>query len=495
MITPLLPACTDLPVWRCAGIRTLETQLQAQSAQPLMDLAGLATARLAMAVAPHARQIWIAAGPGNNGGDGLEAAMHLQQWGKRVQVCLLGDVTQQPADARRARERARQAGVPVHMGLSASPPELDERDLWIDALLGIGACRPPEGALLQAIDRINASQATVLAVDLPTGLDADSGQPLGEPQAMVRAGHTLTFLGSKPGLFMGHGRDACGRIWLAPLGWPADTRIGCPPDAELNPPATPMPRSHASHKGSHGDVAIVGGECLNSASMGGAAVLAAQGALHGGAGRVLLCLLGQTDLAPAAPPDLMRRDLDALELPRLTVVAGCGGGQAIAAPLGRLLQHSARLVLDADALNCVAQDAWMQRLLTERAARRHPTVLTPHPLEAARLLGVDTAQVQSDRIEAARQLAERFDCCVVLKGSGTVIAAPGHLPRINTTGNGLLATGGTGDVLAGLIGARLARMADGWSAACSSVWEHGFVADRWPAGRTLTASGLAASLR
>lgn len=495
MITPLLPASAALPVWRRKGIRALEARLQSGCALSLMDQAGQAAARLAMAVAPHARQIWVAAGPGNNGGDGLEAALHLHQWGKQVQVCLLGQPEELPMDARRAWDRARQAGVPIRLGLPPCPPELDAQDLWLDALLGVGASRAPQGEMLQGIDWINASRAVVLAIDLPSGLDTDSGQPLGELRTLVKADHTLTFLGCKPGLFMGHGRDVCGQPWLASLGLPADARTWCPPDAELNPPAPTMRRHHASHKGSHGDVAIVGGECTDAAGMAGAAVLAAQGALHGGAGRVLLCLLGQTAMTPAIPAELMRADLATLDLPHLTTVAGCGGGHAIAPALGRLMQHSARLVLDADGINSVARDTWMQRLLTQRAARQQSTVLTPHPLEAARLLGGNTAQVQADRIEAARQLAERFDCCVVLKGSGTVIAAPGQLPRLNTTGNGLLATGGTGDVLAGLTGARLAASGDAWSAACDAVWTHGRLADEWPGGHALTASELAQSLR
>jgi len=494
MITRLLPNSAALPVWRRAGIRALESRLQADSTTPLMDLAGLATARLAQAVAPFARCIWIVAGPGNNGGDGLEAAMHLHQWGRTVQVSLLGDPQQLPADARRAFERATQAGVTVHIGLPDTAPILSGQDLCIDALLGIGATRAPAKELLQAVEWLNDSAAPVLAIDIPTGLDADSGQPIDAMASVVRAAHTLTLLGAKPGLLMGHGRDACGALWLAPLGLPANATDWHPADAELNPPAEPAWRLHASHKGSHGDVAIVGGETLATRGMGmtGAAVLAAQAALHGGSGRVMLSLLGTDALAVlATSADLMRRDLQALDLPHLTVVAGCGGGKAIAAHLGRLLQYSARLVLDADALNCVAQDAWMQRLLTERAVRRQPTVLTPHPLEAARLLGTSTAEVQANRLEAARQLALRFDCCVVLKGSGTVIAAPGHTLRINTTGNGLLATGGTGDVLAGLTGALLAAHGQAWQAACDAVWCHGHAADTWPPGWALTASRLA----
>lgn len=227
--------------------------------------------------------------------------------------------------------------------------------------------------------------------------------------------------------------------------------------------------------------------------MSGAAVLAAQAALHAGAGRVMLCLLGPD--TPHLPPDLMRRSLEALDLPQLTVVAGCGGGQAIGAALGRLLQYSARLVLDADALNRVAQDPWLQGLLAHRTLHRQATVLTPHPLEAARLLGLSTAQVQADRLAAADQLAQRFGCCVVLKGSGTVIAAPGRTPHINTTGNGLLAVGGTGDVLAGLTGARLAAHGNPWQAACDAVWTHGQLADTWPGDVALTASRLTERLR
>ncbi len=488
----LLPATGALPVWRAAGIRALEARLQAASPTPLMDLAGLATARLALAVAPHARRIWVAAGPGNNGGDGLEAALHLHRWGLAVQVSLLANLRELPADARRALERARESGVTIDAGLPTSLSDLGPQDLCIDALLGIGASRAPQGPLLQAINLINASPARVLAIDVPSGLDADSGQWLG---ACVQANHTLTMLGAKPGLLMGHGRDVCGTLWLDTLGLPDEATAWQTPDAQLNPLTQTTPRRHAGHKGSHGDVAIVGGESLGPRSgMTGAALLAAQAALHGGAGRVMLSLLGQ-DTHTTVPPDQMRRDLDALELPRLTVVAGCGGGRAIGPELGRLLQRSARLVLDADALNRLAEDPWLQDLLRQRSQRRQPTVLTPHPLEAARLLGTDTQGVQADRIAAAQTLSERMRCCVVLKGSGTVISAPGRLPRINATGNGLLAVGGTGDVLAGLLGARLAATSDAWQAACSAVWTHGQAADQWPEGLALTASRLAERLR
>lgn len=494
MVQSVLPATTARPLWRRDGVRTLESRLQALSDTPLMDLAGLATAQLARAVAPHARQVWVLAGPGNNGGDGLEAATQLHLRGMPVQVYLLGHAEQMPADAQRAFDRARQAGVAMAQGLPAEWPQPGTQDLCIDALLGIGARRGPDPAMAQAIQWLNASEAQVLAIDLPTGLDADSGQALDTLSNVVRADHTLTMLGLKPGLLMGHGRDVCGRLWLADLGLPQEAAEWYPPAARVNPAVANSPRLHASHKGSHGDVAIVGGESLEPTSgMTGAAVLAAQAALHGGAGRVMVSLLGE---APhKLPADLMRKDLGSLALQQLTVVAGCGGGRAVAQPLGRLLQYSARLVLDADALNRLAEDPWLQQLLRQRATHQMPTVLTPHPLEAARLLGTDTAQVQSDRLAAATEIAARLDCCVVLKGSGTVIAMNGHTPCINTTGNGLLATGGTGDVLAGLTGARLAQHGDAWRAACEAVWLHGQAADQWPQEMVLTASRLAQRLR
>lgn len=494
MVQRLLPVRAPVPLWRREGQRALEALAQSRSPTPLMDLAGLACARLALAMAPHARCIWVLAGPGNNGGDGLEAAMHLHRWGLKVQVQLLAPPEALPADARRAWQRASEAGVPTHIGLG-SAPALGPQDLSIDALLGLGASRAPEGPLREAIHALRRQRAPVLAIDLPSGLDADSGQALGTTENCVRAEHTLCLLAAKPGLFMGQGRDLCGQLWLDTLGL-SEVTPGLPaPDAWLNAPPAPVPRAHASHKGSHGDVAVVGGESSNEATgMSGAALLAAQAALHGGAGRVMLSLLGPAG-PHAIPPDLMRRALPELSLGELTVVAGCGGGRAIAQPLGLLLQRSARLVLDADGLNRLAEDPWLQDLLRGRTRRGQPTVLTPHPLEAARLLGCSTAQVQADRLRAAQDLAARYACVVALKGSGTVLAAPGHTPRINPTGSGLLATGGTGDVLAGLLGARLARTGNAWTAACDAVWTHGQAADDWPVGQALTASALAERLR
>jgi len=171
----------------------------------------------------------------------------------------------------------------------------------------------------------------------------------------------------------------------------------------------------------------------------------------------------------------------------MTLVAGCGGGQAIREFLPQMLREARQLVLDADALNRTAEDPVLQQLVAQRPSGS--TVMTPHPLEAARLLGCGSAHIQADRLAAAQALAQRFQCVVVLKGSGSIIATPGHIPHLNPTGNARLASAGTGDVLAGLIGARLASGQTALHAACDSVYQHGLAADHWP-GPVLNASAL-----
>jgi ADP-dependent NAD(P)H-hydrate dehydratase / NAD(P)H-hydrate epimerase len=197
-------------------------------------------------------------------------------------------------------------------------------------------------------------------------------------------------------------------------------------------------------------------------------------------------------------PELMFRQFETLALREQTVVCGCGGGDAVRHVLPKVLSQAPRLVLDADALNAIAVDTSLQTLLLARskhhASAGLSTILTPHPLEAARLLGVSTAQVQADRLAAAQTLADRFGCVVILKGAGSVIVAPGMTPCINASGNAKLATAGTGDVLAGAVGAHLAAALaaslDAFQSACTATHRHGQAADDWPAGGTLTASEL-----
>jgi hydroxyethylthiazole kinase-like uncharacterized protein yjeF len=427
--------------------------------------------------------------------------LHLHQWGKEVVVNLIASSGPGPVDAQAALQRAQQAGVRIQSSLPTEwLPQMGPQDLCIDALLGIGATRPLSDDLLACVQAMNNCLAPVLAIDVPTGLNPQSGQWLGGDSGdhvAVQADHTLSIIAVQAGLLMGHGRDASGQIWLDNLGY-LPSQQSVQPLAWLNAPYFSAPKNHASHKGSHGDVAVIGGEGMATHGMGmtGAAVLAATAALHAGAGRVILSLLsGQA--CDNAPPDVMKREFRRLELEQLHVVCGCGGGTSVQAILLEVLQRSGHLVLDADGLNAVAQDTRLQNALRQRATLQttsQPTVLTPHPLEAARLLGCNTAQVQNDRLKAAQELAERFQCCVVLKGSGTVIAAPGHTPRINITGSGRLAIGGTGDVLAGLVGARMAQGLSAFDAACAAVAQHGQVADTWPQGEALTASRLAQKL-
>lgn len=504
-----LPA--PLPLYSAAATRAIESTALAQQADPhaLMERAGLAVCRWGRALYPHAQSVWIACGPGNNGGDGLVAARHWQAaLGShgRVTVTWQGDPAHQPTSAQRAMALALAAGVQV----APHPPA--HADVVVDAIWGVGlqAHRPWPGHLQDWVQRINHGPWPVLAVDLPSGLDSDTGAWLGPLEAQPVAGgdqprHTLTLLTPKPGLWMADGRDAAGDIWWDSLGVQPGTT---PVIAYLNqtPPPQGRHRVHGAHKGSHGDVAILGGQDLanSGVDMTGAAVLAARAALRAGAGRVYVGLLAPQTPPPVTTwdplhPELMFRTPGAMfegGIPRhATLVCGCGGGEAVATWLGLALAHPGPLVLDADGLNHVALNPDMQRALAERAARQRWTVVTPHPLEAARLLGWDTPQVQANRLKAAQTLTQKLQAVVVLKGSGTVVTAPDTTPWINPTGNALLSTAGTGDVVAGQVGAALAAapptgFADVLLTTRAAVYRHGLAANRWNQSHPMTASDI-----
>ncbi|AGX86354.1 bifunctional ADP-dependent NAD(P)H-hydrate dehydratase/NAD(P)H-hydrate epimerase [Candidatus Symbiobacter mobilis] len=481
----------SLPLYDVAATREIERRaLDALPPHTLMRRAGLAVARLALAIAPHAQTFWIACGAGNNGGDGMEAATHLRAWGKDVVLTLLPHTRPLPADAQAALEHARSCGL----AFAAAPPA--DFDVAIDGLLGIGArAIEPESALAPCIYALYGGHRPVLAIDVPSGLDANTGSCTA---VCVRATHTLSLLTLKPGLFTGQGRDHAGQVWFDDLGVQAAHAEGISPCAQLAVPMPQSPRQHASHKGSFGDVLVIGG----AAGMTGAAWLAATAALYNGAGRVIVGLLDPHATPASAPlPDLMVRPIDALmdmatdtagqSATQRCIVCGCGGGEAIAALLERLLCTSTPLVLDADALRALAVSSTLQDAVRHRTQCGAHTVLTPHPREAALLLATTTAAVQSDRIACANALAQRLRCTVVLKGSGTLVAHPGHTPALLAVGNPRLAIAGTGDVLAGMIGARLAGSLAPYDAAIQAVHHHGTTADRWPADRPLTASALA----
>lgn len=493
---------SPLPLHDAQGARKLEAQASARLPEhTLMQRAGAAVARLARAQAPFAQRVDIVCGPGNNGGDGFEAALHLSRAGLEVRLLALGDAAQLPADAAASLQRALQAGLEVrtwHGSLARDSSACGARDLLIDALLGRGLNRPAEGLLAEAIVAMQHSAAPVLSVDIPSGLPGDSGAPV-SGAAVVRAQSTLALLSLAPGLFTGHGRDAAGELWWDDLG------VGLseiPPVAWLNADAASQaPRLHLQHKGSFGDVRVIGG----AAQMVGAALLAGRAALHAGAGRVYV-----HPLDPQAPrfdpvqPDLMfDQDTDPSRWqPRTTVLAGCGGGQAIDTVLPPLLEDCTRLVLDADALNALARHAGLRSQLQSRRLRGAATVLTPHPLEARRLLeslGHAAESVQTNRIGCSQRLADEFGCVVVLKGSGTVIAAPGDTPWINPTGQAALAVPGSGDVLAGWMSGLWSPLpadtASALAAARQAVYRHGRLAERLsPNGNALSASRQVAGI-
>jgi ADP-dependent NAD(P)H-hydrate dehydratase / NAD(P)H-hydrate epimerase len=461
-------------------LRSIE-QAQADCLAPgtLMERAGAAAARWIEGwLARPGLSFVVLCGPGNNGGDGYVCARALAARGHRG-LCWAPSAPTTP-DARAVRSAWVQAGGRIIERL----PEDPGFDFVVDAMFGIGLARPLSGSYLDAVHWARRAGAPVFALDVPSGLNADTGVWVGAI-AGLSARATVTFLGDKPGLHMADGCDAAGAVRAEPLGLaPAAT------PGHLNGPGhfTAMlgARPHNSHKGRFGNLAVIGG----ARGMLGASLLAARAALRLGCGRVI----GHPELPfDPACPELMMRPVD--ELPALqAAVIGCGLGQSplAAQVLQRALAMPCPLVLDADALNLVAADGALRKGL---AARPAPKVLTPHPLEAARLIGGAAAPaIAADRIGVAASLAREFRAVVVLKGAGTVIAdASGPALRywVNPSGGPALASAGTGDVLSGMIGAQIAQGFDALAGTLGSVWLHGRAAQVHGADQGLLASEVA----
>lgn len=508
-----LPTC---PLHSVEATRAIEKQLITSALDERWMLkAGEASARLARAIAPHAQNIVIACGTGHNGGDGYAMAAALRQaslsYGANVQVMQVGTSALPPL-IQSMRARALALGV---REIRVWPEHVD---LAVDAMLGIGAKHAPNPELTQVLLHFQ-SAPIVLSLDIPSGLHADTGEWLvDEPQMASpnpsQSRYTLSLLTVKTGLKTGDGRDWGGEVWWSDLGAEWTDAIDTRPSAVLNnqgPPNTHHP--HRSHKGSFGDVIVLAGQAPSGgrAGMLGAGILAARTAVHSGAGRVTWVPLVSSEALPLldwAQPDLMVRHLNQWrqESPneRQVWAVGCGGGDAVADILPLALSHPGLVILDADALNHIAADSRWRESFAKRGQQGRLQVYTPHPLEAGRLLGLTAAQVQRDRLGCAQQLADWLCGVVVLKGSGSVIAAPELRPLINASGNPRLATGGSGDVLAGAIAGRLAASLPSlldtekpaaWEACQSivatTVWEHGHIADGWPAHQALTSSRLA----
>ena len=373
---------------------------------------------------------------------------------------------------------------------------LADRPVIIDGLFGIGLKRPLEGVAATVVLALNRANADVIAVDVPSGLDADTGAVVGGANGVaVRARLTVTMIADKPGLHTAAALDHAGHVQVAALGrasamppvWPdPDGTLLREPEALALRPS----RARDSNKGSFGSVLVMGG----AQGTQGAALLAARGAQAVGAGKVFVCSPDGRVFDPGQP-HLMTRAADAPLDGIDAICVGCGLGRAQGATalLSAALRSDRALVIDADALNLLAEESAFARRL---AARTAPAVLTPHPLEAARLLGISARQVQADRIGHACALAARLRATVVLKGAGTVIASPQGAWSIIDSGGPALATAGTGDVLAGMVAAFLAQGASPSDAARLGAWLHGRAGDLWqrqhPFGAGLSASLLPA---
>lgn len=458
----------------------------------LMERAGRAVAEAALRLSARGRErpIVVVCGRGNNGGDGFVAARLLAEQGRRVQVFLAATPEEVGGDARQALNRMQAEG------LRACPVESGEQiaaaccgaALVVDALLGIGIAGRVRGVAAELIEAMNACGRPVLAVDVPSGLDADTGKPLG---TAVRAAETITMGLPKLGLYLHPGVNHAGRVSVADLGYPTDLVAASPSVGDLisrDYVRMLLPtRPRGAHKGDFGRVLVIAG----SVGMTGAACLCAQGALRVGAGLVTVgCPASVNDIlevklteAMTVPlPETFDRCLDTralapiLELAESATVLAIGPGLSrtpeTVVLVRRLVSRLDRpMVIDADGLNALADAAFV---LEDAHA---PAVLTPHPGEMGRLLGVPTEKVQGARAHFAGVAANRFRSVIILKGAGAVVAAAGRPLMVNPTGNPGMATGGTGDVLTGMVAGLIAQGLHPFEGAVAATYLHGLAGD------------------
>ena len=454
------------PLFMAADIRAIDRQWAASHPDTsLMERAGAAAAELAGTLASETgAPVLVLAGPGNNGGDALIAARRLLALGFRAAVVSRADPARLPPDAARAWAAWGEAGGAI----LADIPTSAEFSLVIDGLFGVGLLRAVAGEEARWIAQANDMACPKLALDVPSGLDSDTGLIRGHA---MRADHTLTFLGLKPGLLTADGPDCAGILHLDPLGVDQESLPLTPGIAltGLAPHHRLPPRARNSHKGQFGHVGLVGA----APGMVGAGLIAGRAALQHGAGSVTVGALDERIAVDFFEPRLMFAAPESLVGSQLDVLAiGPGLGQAPRAHalLKAALAAPCPLVLDADALNLLANDPE----LAERAAcRGAPTLLTPHPGEAARLLGVSATDIQQSRIEAALRLGAQFRAHVVLKGAGSVVAHPDGRYAINTSGGPWLAQAGSGDRLTGMVAALIGQGMDAANALEAAVWLHG----------------------
>lgn len=428
------------PIYLTDDIRRIEREA-GNTNPPLMERAAGAAAELAARLASDKQKdVLVLAGPGNNGGDAKIVADRLRE--QFFRVTLL------------------------------DKPQIPEDKPWalvVDGLFGIGLARDLEGDYARLVDYVNRQRCPVLALDIPSGVHSDTGRVMGRA---VKATHTITFIGLKPGLLTLDGPDHCGEIVVADLGLPASKAnawVAAPNLFQSSLKARPR----NFHKGMAGSLGILGG----ATGMNGAALLAGRAALKLGAGRVYVGMLDEAlAVDPAAPELMLRHADDALgqDLSALVVGPGLGQSERAETLVGAALASELPCVLDADALNLISESEDLRHAC---ARRRAETIVTPHPAEAARLLAESTAAVQADRVKAARALCENLNANVVLKGNGSILAARDGHWFINTTGNPGMASAGMGDVLAGMLGALLAQGYTGETALVLGTHLHGLAAD------------------
>ncbi|MGH8502062.1 MAG: NAD(P)H-hydrate dehydratase [Gammaproteobacteria bacterium] len=441
----------------------------------LMQRAGQAAFELVRAQWPRARSMVVVTGTGNNGGDGYVIARLARDTGIDVRVVQCGDRDRIRGDARSARDAYASIGGRVDNDVDDA---LSTADIVVDALLGTGLQDPVRGAPKAAIEAINAQAAPVLAVDVPSGLHSDTGMPLG---VAVRADCTISFIGLKQGLFTGQAADYCGKLFFDDLRVPVEVFDQVAPSAQrvelaqFNAQLTP--RARASHKGNFGHVLVIGGE----RGMAGAPRMAAEAAARMGAGLVSVATRPEhAALVNVTRPELMVHpvagptELQPLLKRATTVAIGPGLGQTAwsRGMLSAVLDSGIPAVIDADGLNLLAvEPSW-----------RDNWVLTPHPGEAARLLGVTTSAIQQDRYQAVERLQRRYGGACVLKGAGTLIRSEIRT-AVCAAGNPGMASGGMGDVLSGVIAGLMAQGLSGTQAAELGVCAHAAAGDRAAAAR------------
>lgn len=486
-----------------AAIRALEARALAMpdtGGSVLMRRAAAAALAQLRASWPRAREVVVLCGGGNNGGDGWTLSRLAKDAGLVARVLWTTPPEALRGEAAAAAREAIDAGVPASaFGAAAddaaggAAAQLRSADVVVDALLGIGATQTVRDPVAAAISAIAAAGRPVLALDIPSGLCADSGRVLG---SAVRADVTITFIALKSGLWLGAGPDHAGEVQLATLGLEAD--IGPPAWIRLETAqvraAIPV-RARTAHKGQGGHVLVIGG----GHGMPGAARLAGEAALRVGAGRVTVaCAAGSAMAIAAGRPELMVRGLSGSvdeAVKELDGLLGAADVLVIGPGLGRdawagalrdaALAAGIPAVVDADALH-----------LPGGGMGRPGLVFTPHPGEAARLLGIPVAEVQADRPRALAKLVAQLGGVVVLKAAGTLIGRPSATPVVCGRGDPVLAAPGTGDVLAGAIAGLLAQSGDAWGAACAAVWLHARAGERLAnaARRGVLAGEIAAEL-